>query len=78
MQVYYNIVGEDDQLWPAGAHALQISVEPSLGVSEWTGDGTQFIVVFYAAYFVTPIEALVKMPVLRMDGESKLVEGIGV
>ncbi|KAM6508504.1 Amine oxidase [Fusarium falciforme] len=34
----------DDQLWVAGDHVPQTSGEPSRGITEWIGDGTESIV----------------------------------
>jgi primary-amine oxidase len=31
----------DDQLWPAGRHVPQTTGDPSVGIPEWIGDGTE-------------------------------------
>ncbi|KAI1441940.1 copper amine oxidase [Annulohypoxylon stygium] len=61
----------DDQLWPAGRHVPQTSGEPSLGLPEWVGDGTESIdntnVVLWHTFGVTHIPAPEDFPVMPVE-----------
>ncbi|KAI0888344.1 copper amine oxidase [Annulohypoxylon maeteangense] len=61
----------DDQLWPAGRHVPQTSGEPSLGLPEWIGDGTESIddtnVVLWHTFGVTHIPAPEDFPVMPAE-----------
>ncbi|KAI0808599.1 peroxisomal copper amine oxidase [Xylaria sp. FL0064] len=61
----------DDQLWPAGRHVPQTSGEPSLGLPEWIGDGTESIdntdVVLWHTFGVTHIPAPEDFPVMPVE-----------
>lgn len=62
---------QDDQLWPAGRHVCQTSGEPSLGLPEWMGDGTESIdntdVVLWHTFGVTHIPAPEDFPVMPVE-----------
>ncbi|KAI2609918.1 copper amine oxidase [Hypoxylon fragiforme] len=61
----------DDQLWPAGRHVPQTSGEPSLGLPEWIGDGTESVedtdVVLWHTFGVTHIPAPEDFPVMPVE-----------
>ncbi|CRK38804.1 hypothetical protein BN1723_015403, partial [Verticillium longisporum] len=61
----------DDQLWPAGQHVPQTSGEPSRGIPEWIGDGTESIededVVLWHTFGVTHIPAPEDFPVMPVE-----------
>ncbi|KAI8961224.1 copper amine oxidase [Daldinia sp. FL1419] len=61
----------DDQLWPAGRHVPQTSGEPSLGLPEWIGDGTEPIedtnVVLWHTFGVVHIPAPEDFPVMPVE-----------
>ncbi|KAI1102877.1 copper amine oxidase [Jackrogersella minutella] len=61
----------DDQLWPAGRHVPQTSGEPSYGLPEWIGDGTESIedtnVVLWHTFGVTHIPAPEDFPVMPRE-----------
>ncbi|KAI0178701.1 copper amine oxidase [Hypoxylon sp. FL1284] len=61
----------DDQLWPAGRHVPQTSGEPSLGLPEWIGDGSEAIddtnVVLWHTFGVTHIPAPEDFPVMPAE-----------
>ncbi|KAM0537259.1 hypothetical protein ACHAP6_006137 [Verticillium nonalfalfae] len=61
----------DDQLWPAGRHVPQTSGEPSRGIPEWIGDGTESIededVVLWHTFGVTHIPAPEDFPVMPVE-----------
>ncbi|KAF3062450.1 Copper amine oxidase 1 [Daldinia childiae] len=62
---------QDDQLWPAGRHVPQTSGEPSIGLPEWIGDGTESIedtnVVLWHTFGVTHIPAPEDFPVMPVE-----------
>ncbi|KAI1416385.1 copper amine oxidase [Hypoxylon sp. FL1857] len=62
---------KDDQLWPAGRHVPQTSGEPSLGLPEWIGDGSESIedtnVVLWHTFGVTHIPAPEDFPVMPRE-----------
>ncbi|KAI1423155.1 peroxisomal copper amine oxidase [Xylaria sp. FL1777] len=62
---------QDDQLWPAGRHVPQTSGEPSLGLPEWMGDGSESIdntnVVLWHTFGVTHIPAPEDFPVMPAE-----------
>ncbi|OBR11014.1 Amine oxidase [Colletotrichum higginsianum IMI 349063] len=61
----------DDELWPAGRHVPQTSGEPSAGLPEWIGDGTEPIeqedVVLWHTFGVTHIPAPEDFPVMPVE-----------
>ncbi|GAW26625.1 putative peroxisomal copper amine oxidase [Rosellinia necatrix] len=61
----------DDQLWPAGRHVPQTSGEPSVGLPEWMGDGSEPIededVVLWHTFGVTHIPAPEDFPVMPAE-----------
>ncbi|KAB5566288.1 copper amine oxidase [Coniochaeta sp. 2T2.1] len=61
----------DDQLWPAGRHVPQTSGEPSHGIPEWIGDGTESIdnedVVLWHTFGVTHMPAPEDFPVMPAE-----------
>ncbi|KAI1472991.1 copper amine oxidase [Daldinia caldariorum] len=67
----------DDQLWPAGRHVPQTSGEPSLGLPEWIGDGTESIedtnVVLWHTFGVTHIPAPEDFPVMPVEPMTLLL-----
>ncbi|KAI0973375.1 peroxisomal copper amine oxidase [Xylaria arbuscula] len=62
---------QDDQLWPAGRHVPQTSGEPTLGLTEWIGDGSESIddtdVVLWHTFGVTHIPAPEDFPVMPVE-----------
>ena len=69
----YSHIGtdRDDQLWPAGRHVPQTSGEPSRGLPEWIGDGTESIentdVVLWHTFGVIHIPAPEDFPVMPVE-----------
>ncbi|KAI3398377.1 hypothetical protein diail_9469 [Diaporthe ilicicola] len=67
----------DDQLWPAGRHVPQTSGEPSRGLPEWVGDGTESIdntdVVLWHTFGVTHIPAPEDFPVMPAEPMTLLL-----
>ena len=61
----------DDQLWPAGRHVPQTSGEPSVGLPEWIGDGSENVdnedVVLWHTFGVTHIPAPEDFPVMPVE-----------
>ncbi|KAJ3566516.1 hypothetical protein NPX13_g7100 [Xylaria arbuscula] len=61
----------DDQLWPAGRHVPQTSGEPSLGLPEWMGDGSESIdntdIVLWHTFGITHIPAPEDFPVMPVE-----------
>ncbi|KAI1387630.1 copper amine oxidase [Hypoxylon trugodes] len=61
----------DDQLWPAGRHVPQTSGEPSLGLPEWIGDGSESVddtdVVLWHTFGVVHIPAPEDFPVMPVE-----------
>lgn len=61
----------DDQLWPAGRHVPQTSGEPSAGLPEWIGDGSEGVededVVLWHTFGVTHIPAPEDFPVMPVE-----------
>ncbi|KAI2628632.1 copper amine oxidase [Hypoxylon sp. NC1633] len=61
----------DDQLWPAGRHVPQTSGEPSLGLPQWIGDGSESVedtdVVLWHTFGVTHIPAPEDFPVMPRE-----------
>ncbi|KAI1198805.1 peroxisomal copper amine oxidase [Nemania serpens] len=61
----------DDELWPAGRHVPQTSGEPSHGLAEWMGDGSESIdntdVVLWHTFGVTHIPAPEDFPVMPAE-----------
>ncbi|KAI1080019.1 copper amine oxidase [Whalleya microplaca] len=61
----------DDQLWPAGRHVPQTSGEPSIGLPQWIGDGTESVddtdVVLWHTFGVTHIPAPEDFPVMPVE-----------
>ncbi|OIW24631.1 hypothetical protein CONLIGDRAFT_604273 [Coniochaeta ligniaria NRRL 30616] len=62
---------KDDQLFPAGQHVPQTSGEPSRGLPEWMGDGTESIdnedIVLWHTFGVTHIPAPEDFPVMPAE-----------
>ncbi|KUI69210.1 Copper amine oxidase 1 [Cytospora mali] len=67
----------DDQLWPAGRHVPQTSGEPSFGLPEWIGDGTESIentdVVLWHTFGVTHIPAPEDFPIMPAEPMTLLL-----
>lgn len=67
----------DDQLWAAGRHVPQTSGEPSRGIPEWIGDGTQSIdntdVVLWHTFGVTHVPAPEDFPVMPAEPMTLLL-----
>jgi primary-amine oxidase len=61
----------DDQLWPAGRHVPQTSGEPSMGLPQWMGDGTESLddtdVVLWHTFGVVHIPAPEDFPVMPVE-----------
>ncbi|KAF7561243.1 hypothetical protein G7046_g2907 [Stylonectria norvegica] len=61
----------DDELWPAGRHVPQTSGEPSKGIPEWSGDGSESIVntdiVLWHTFGVTHIPAPEDFPIMPVE-----------
>ncbi|RYO74139.1 hypothetical protein DL766_005631 [Monosporascus sp. MC13-8B] len=61
----------DDQFWPAGRHVPQTSGEPSVGLPEWVGDGTESVdntdVVIWHTFGVTHIPSPEDFPVMPVE-----------
>ncbi|KAJ9165768.1 Amine oxidase [Coniochaeta hoffmannii] len=61
----------DDQIFPAGRHVPQTSGEPSRGLPEWIGDGTESVdnedVVLWHTFGVTHIPAPEDFPVMPAE-----------
>lgn len=61
----------DDELWPAGRHVPQTSGEPSRGLPEWIGEGTESIdntdIVLWHTFGVTHIPAPEDFPVMPAE-----------
>ncbi|RTE81817.1 hypothetical protein BHE90_003710 [Fusarium euwallaceae] len=61
----------DDQLWPAGNHVAQSSGEPSRGLSEWIGDGTESIentdIVLWHTFGITHFPSPEDFPVMPAE-----------
>ncbi|KAF3806807.1 Copper amine oxidase 1 [Colletotrichum gloeosporioides] len=61
----------DDELWPAGRHVPQTSGEPSRGIPEWVGDGSESVeqedVVFWHTFGVTHIPAPEDFPIMPVE-----------
>ncbi|RYP66193.1 hypothetical protein DL771_007926 [Monosporascus sp. 5C6A] len=61
----------DDQLWPAGRHVPQTSGEPSVGLPEWVGDGTESVdntdVVLWHTFGVTHLPSPEDFPVMPVE-----------
>ncbi|KEY75170.1 hypothetical protein S7711_01616 [Stachybotrys chartarum IBT 7711] len=62
---------KDDELWPAGRHVPQTSGEPSRGLPEWIGDGSESIantdVVLWHTFGVTHIPAPEDFPIMPVE-----------
>lgn len=61
----------DDQFWPAGRHVPQTSGDPSRGLPEWIGDGSESIdnedIVLWHTFGVTHIPAPEDFPVMPAE-----------
>lgn len=61
----------DDQLYPAGRHVPQTSGEPSRGLPEWIGDGSESVddedIVLWHTFGVTHIPAPEDFPVMPAE-----------
>ena len=66
-----NISDRDDQLWPAGRHVPQTSGDPSRGLPEWIGDGTESVadedVVLWHTFGVVHVPAPEDFPVMPVE-----------
>jgi primary-amine oxidase len=64
-------IDSDDQLWPAGRHVPQTSGDPSRGLPEWIGDGSESIdnedVVLWHTFGVTHFPAPEDFPVMPAE-----------
>jgi primary-amine oxidase len=62
---------QDDQNWPAGRHVPQSSGEPSLGITEWIGDGTESVddtdIVVWHTFGVVHIPSPEDFPVMPAE-----------
>lgn len=69
---------KDDQLWPAGRHVPQTSGDPSLGLPEWIGDGTESIdntdVVLWHTFGVVHIPSPEDFPVMPVEPITLLLK----
>ncbi|EAA31244.1 peroxisomal copper amine oxidase [Neurospora crassa] len=67
----------DDQLWPAGRHVPQTSGEPSRGLPEWIGNGTESIdntnVVVWHTFGVTHFPTPEDFPVMPVEPMTLLL-----
>ena len=67
----------DDQLWPAGRHVPQTSGEPSRGIAEWIGDGTESVdntdIVLWHTWGLTHFPAPEDFPVMPAEPMSLLL-----
>ncbi|KAK3945745.1 copper amine oxidase [Diplogelasinospora grovesii] len=68
----------DDQLWPAGRHVPQTSGEPSEGLPEWIGDGTESIedtdIVLWHTFGVVHIPSPEDFPVMPVEPITLLLK----
>ncbi|EHA53469.1 peroxisomal copper amine oxidase [Pyricularia oryzae 70-15] len=68
----------DDQLWAAGRHVPQTSGEPSLGLTEWAGDGSQSVentdVVLWHTFGVVHFPAPEDFPVMPVEPITLLLK----
>ncbi|QBZ55114.1 hypothetical protein PoMZ_00006 [Pyricularia oryzae] len=68
----------DDQLWAAGRHVPQTSGEPSLGLAEWAGDGSQSVentdVVLWHTFGVVHFPAPEDFPVMPVEPITLLLK----
>lgn len=71
------LLDSDDQLWAAGRHVPQTSGEPSHGIPEWIGDGTESIdntdVVLWHTFGVTHVPAPEDFPVMPAEPMTLLL-----
>ncbi|KAK3384677.1 copper amine oxidase [Lasiosphaeria ovina] len=67
----------DDQLWPAGRHVPQTSGEPSRGLPEWIGDGSESVedtdIVLWHTFGLTHFPAPEDFPVMPAEPMSLLL-----
>jgi len=67
----------DDQLWPAGRHVPQTSGEPSRGLPEWIGDGTESVdntdIVLWHTFGVTHFPTPEDFPVMPAEPMTLLL-----
>lgn len=68
----------DDQLWAAGRHVPQTSGEPTLGLTEWIGDGSQSIdntdIVLWHTFGVTHFPAPEDFPIMPVEPITLLLK----
>ncbi|KAK1995424.1 copper amine oxidase [Colletotrichum falcatum] len=67
----------DDELWPAGRHVPQTSGEPSRGLPEWIGDGSENIeqedIVLWHTFGVTHIPSPEDYPIMPREDITLLL-----
>ncbi|KAK2049447.1 copper amine oxidase [Colletotrichum somersetense] len=67
----------DDELWPAGRHVPQTSGEPSRGLPEWIGDGSENIeqedIVLWHTFGVTHIPSPEDFPIMPQESMTLLL-----
>lgn len=68
----------DDQLWAAGRHVPQTSGEPTLGLTEWVGDGSQSIentdIVLWHTFGITHFPAPEDFPIMPVEPITLLLK----
>lgn len=71
MTNHWKTTDSDDQLWAAGRHVPQTSGEPSQGIPEWMGDGSESIdntnVVLWHTFGVVHFPAPEDFPVMPVE-----------
>ncbi|KAL9561851.1 hypothetical protein ACKAV7_014012 [Fusarium commune] len=71
MQFMLPDVNHDDQLWVAGDHVPQTSGEPSKGITEWVGDGTESItntdIVLWHTFGITHFPSPEDYPIMPRE-----------
>ncbi|KAK3381734.1 copper amine oxidase [Podospora didyma] len=67
----------DDQLWPAGRHVPQTSGEPSKGITEWIGDGSESVdntdIVLWHTFGLTHFPAPEDFPIMPAEPMTLLL-----
>lgn len=70
-------IDSDDQLWAAGRHVPQTSGEPTRGIPEWVGDGTESVdntdIVLWHTFGVTHVPAPEDFPVMPAEPMTLLL-----
>lgn len=71
------VIDHDDQLWVAGDHVPQTSGEPSKGIAEWVGDGTESItntdIVLWHTFGITHFPSPEDYPIMPREPVTLLL-----